>query len=168
MSSGASRQKWTCPSCGKVYAIPATANTSKMTVCPRCDADKEEPIIIQKSDHSSVYWTKNGQGKIIVIGSAILTALLFVVMCVGIFANNKTLADDKIRAVFFAAFGSVAIVALILLHFLPSIIAYLRAHRNLVPILILNFCLAWTGIVWILLMVWATMSTVKIETERSI
>ena len=49
------------------------------------------------------------------------------------------------------------ILTLILLYFLPSIIAFLKGHKNRVPILILNFLLGWTFIGWVISLVWAFM-----------
>lgn len=47
----------------------------------------------------------------------------------------------------------VAICALI--YFIPAVIAFLRGHTYKWVILLLNVIAAWTGILWIVLLVWA-------------
>lgn len=42
-----------------------------------------------------------------------------------------------------------------LLYFLPSFIAFKRAHASKFGILVLNFFLGWSGLFWILALVWA-------------
>lgn len=44
---------------------------------------------------------------------------------------------------------------LILFYFIPSFIAGLRAHRNLAPVIALNLFLGWTGIGWVLALIWS-------------
>jgi T4 superinfection immunity protein len=43
----------------------------------------------------------------------------------------------------------------ILFYCLPSIIAYGRHHRNRSTIGILNVCFGWTGVGWVICLVWA-------------
>ncbi len=40
-------------------------------------------------------------------------------------------------------------------YFAPALIAVLRRHRNAVWILVLDIALAWSGVAWIALLVWA-------------
>ena len=40
-------------------------------------------------------------------------------------------------------------------YFLPAIIAIVRDHRNKVAILLTNLLLGWTGIVWLVALIWA-------------
>ncbi len=40
-------------------------------------------------------------------------------------------------------------------YFLPTICAQSRGHRNTMPIFILNLFLGWTGLGWIIALVWA-------------
>lgn len=39
--------------------------------------------------------------------------------------------------------------------FLPSIIAFVRRHHNRYAILVLNILLGWTGVGWVLALVWS-------------
>ena len=41
------------------------------------------------------------------------------------------------------------------LYFIPTIVAFHRGHRNRWVIFAINFLLGYTGIVWILLLIWA-------------
>lgn len=56
----------------------------------------------------------------------------------------------------FAAFG---------FYMIPSLVAFLRGHRNYWPITALNFLLGWTGIAWIAALVWALTANTD-ESER--
>ena len=39
--------------------------------------------------------------------------------------------------------------------FIPSVVAFFRAHRSKVAILTLNILLGWSGIGWVVALVWA-------------
>ena len=41
-------------------------------------------------------------------------------------------------------------------YFAPTIIAYMRAHQQRVPILLLNLLLGWTVLGWIGALIWAS------------
>jgi hypothetical protein len=43
------------------------------------------------------------------------------------------------------------------LYFLPTIIALVRDHQHLVPILLVNLFLGWTFLGWVVALVWAAM-----------
>jgi hypothetical protein len=49
----------------------------------------------------------------------------------------------------------IAAVVVIVLHFLPTIVAVLRSHHDMLAIFILNVLLGWTGIGWILALIWS-------------
>ena len=52
----------------------------------------------------------------------------------------------------------VSILVMVLLwaaYFIPSVVAFLRAHHSKVAILTLNILLGWSGIGWIVALVWA-------------
>ncbi len=51
------------------------------------------------------------------------------------------------------SFFSFAILLLLL--FLPAIVAYKRKHRNAVPIFVVTLCLGWTIVGWIAALIWA-------------
>lgn len=50
---------------------------------------------------------------------------------------------------------SIIVLLALLIHFLPSFIAFSREHKSRMLILLLNVVLGWTGIGWIVLMIWA-------------
>ncbi len=47
------------------------------------------------------------------------------------------------------------VIVLVLVYFLPSIVAYSRAHRNKVAIFFLNLLAGWTFIGWVAAFVWS-------------
>ena len=52
--------------------------------------------------------------------------------------------------------GMVALaIVLVLVYFVPSIVAHYRKHRNFWPLFILNIIFGSTGIGWIVLLIWA-------------
>ena len=51
------------------------------------------------------------------------------------------------------------------LYFVPAIIAYGRRHKNSVPILLTCFIFGWTGIGWLVALIWAHTSNV-VEGEQ--
>jgi hypothetical protein len=46
----------------------------------------------------------------------------------------------------------------LILYFLPTIIAMLRFRHNRAAIMVLNTFLGWTGLFWVLALVWAVSS----------
>jgi len=46
-------------------------------------------------------------------------------------------------------------IAVLIIHFLPSYIAYSKNHPSKVLILVLNILMGWTGIGWLVLMFWS-------------
>ena len=49
----------------------------------------------------------------------------------------------------------IIVLVLVIVHFLPSIIAFRRGHHNRIAILVLNILLGWTFIGWVVALVWA-------------
>lgn len=47
------------------------------------------------------------------------------------------------------------VIVLVLVYFLPSIVAYSRAHKNKVAIFFLNLLAGWTFIGWVAAFVWS-------------
>lgn len=43
-------------------------------------------------------------------------------------------------------------------YLLPSFLAFYRGHRNAVPILLLNLCLGWSLVGWVVAICWATLA----------
>lgn len=42
--------------------------------------------------------------------------------------------------------------------FIPTIIASSRGHKNTLAIFVLNLLLGWSGIIWVVALVWALMN----------
>ena len=55
----------------------------------------------------------------------------------------------------------IVLVVVLLLHFLPTVIAFLRHHHNLIAIFALNLLLGWTGLGWIIAFIWSLTATPK-------
>jgi len=58
---------------------------------------------------------------------------------------------------FGSVFGIIGFVFTLAILFLPTIIAVARHHRNALAIFLVNFLLGWTGIGWIVALVWSVM-----------
>lgn len=52
------------------------------------------------------------------------------------------------------AFISLLIVALSV-YFFPSIVGWKKKHKDMLAIFVLNFFLAWTGLGWVIALIWA-------------
>lgn len=52
------------------------------------------------------------------------------------------------------------IVTLLLLYFVPTIIAGFRGHRNGVSIFVINLFLGWTFVGWVIALAWASSTSV--------
>lgn len=65
------------------------------------------------------------------------------------------------------AYGLVIILVIILIYFLPGLIANGRDHKNTAAIFILNLFLGWTALGWIISLVWAFTDNVhrRIDTQ---
>ena len=46
------------------------------------------------------------------------------------------------------------VIVLVLVYFLPSVVAYSRAHKNKVAIFFLNLLAGWTFVGWVAAFVW--------------
>lgn len=53
------------------------------------------------------------------------------------------------------AFLIFLLVIVAVIHFIPSIVAYKRRHRNILPIIIINIFFGWTLIGWVIALVWS-------------
>ena len=51
--------------------------------------------------------------------------------------------------------GPVASIVGFLLYFLPSFVAFNRGHHNRKAILVLNLFLGWSGLGWIIALIWS-------------
>lgn len=50
---------------------------------------------------------------------------------------------------------------ILLMYFLPSVIASSREHKNKPAIVVLNLFLGWTGLGWIVALIWAFTDNTK-------
>jgi len=53
------------------------------------------------------------------------------------------------------------IIAIVILYVLPSIIAYVRKHNNISPIILINIVFGWTLLGWFLALVWCLTDNVE-------
>lgn len=44
------------------------------------------------------------------------------------------------------------------IYFIPTIVAFMRGHRNRVAILLTNLFLGWTGLGWIVALIWSVLN----------
>lgn len=51
----------------------------------------------------------------------------------------------------------IIVIFAIVFFFLPSLIAYLRKHKNLLSIFMINLSLGWTLVGWVVSLVWSVM-----------
>lgn len=65
--------------------------------------------------------------------------------------NQVDFAGDSHSALIWVIIGMVILV----IHFVPSYVAYSNNHRSRALILLLNIIMGWTGIGWIVLLIWA-------------
>ena len=52
----------------------------------------------------------------------------------------------------------------LVLYLLPSLVARHRKHKNGIPILLINICLGWSVIGWLIALIWSASSYVE-ETQ---
>ncbi len=52
-------------------------------------------------------------------------------------------------------------VGFLALYFIPSIVGFIRKHRNRAPILVINIGTGWTMIGWIICLAWAVSPNVE-------
>ena len=53
----------------------------------------------------------------------------------------------------------------LVLYIMPTVIAYLRKHRNIWPIFILNLFLGWTFLGWLASLLWSLNSDVESDED---
>ena len=59
------------------------------------------------------------------------------------------------------AAGGIALAILIVVHFLPAVIAIIRGHHNVVAIILVNILFGWTFIGWGIALIWSFTSINK-------
>lgn len=150
------RTRWDCPACGRAYSVP---DTTGLTVCPKCQVDDLPLIKINPikppSERKARQPSKLASMISRLVGLTILILLFFLTLLVGSLFSETF---DVVYVLPPIALG-------IYLYILPSLVAYRRDHRNLVPIIIVNLAFGWTLIGWIAALVWATAT--RPETEKN-
>lgn len=53
--------------------------------------------------------------------------------------------------------GMILAILIFGVYFLPTLVAFLRCHKNKLAIFFLNILLGWTGIGWTVALVWSAM-----------
>lgn len=51
-------------------------------------------------------------------------------------------------------------------YLIPSIVAALRGHRNLLPVMVVNVLLGWTLVGWVVAMVWSLLARPEIDVRE--
>lgn len=57
----------------------------------------------------------------------------------------------------FTIFELLLVVLIFAFYFLPTLIAFLRRHKNKLAIFLLNLLLGWTVLGWVVSLVWSVM-----------
>lgn len=57
----------------------------------------------------------------------------------------------------FTIFELLLVVLIFAFYFLPTLIAFLRQHKNKLAIFLLNLLLGWTVLGWVVSLVWSVM-----------
>ncbi len=55
----------------------------------------------------------------------------------------------------FSLLEMMLIIVIIVLYFLPSLVAYFRQHRNIPAIFVLNLLLGWSVLGWVGSLIWS-------------
>ena len=79
-----------------------------------------------------------------------------------IFAQKTTDAEVAVGLGLFVCIGLFGLV----MYFLPAIVACTRSHHNAAAIFILTLFLGWTGLVWIIALVWAFTAVERPRSRR--
>lgn len=88
----------------------------------------------------------------------ILLYIFFFTLFFRIAKHHRKEGEPMPDSMFASSIPYVMLVAGLILYFLPSLIAVLRDHPQTLPIFILDLLAAWTGIGWIVAVVWACTS----------
>lgn len=66
--------------------------------------------------------------------------------------NNIDYTGDAHSALLWLVIG----IVILIVHFIPSYLAYSNNHPSKGLILVLNILMGWTGLGWIILLIWAS------------
>lgn len=62
--------------------------------------------------------------------------------------------------------GPFFLLGILLIYFMPWVVATTRSHRESTPILLVNLFLGWTFIGWVAALIWSTTSNVKVAAPK--
>tara|TARA_R110000772_G_scaffold208623_1_gene319207 strand:- start:786 stop:1109 length:324 start_codon:yes stop_codon:yes gene_type:complete len=62
----------------------------------------------------------------------------------------------------------IGVLILVYIHFLPTIIALKKNHKNKVPIILINIFLGWSLVGWVVALVWATKKAEGVIVENNV
>lgn len=98
-------------------------------------------------------------GVILRIAAGIYAALFLLMLLSGVksIVENESgaLLSETVRSLVVLIFGPPVGIGFIGVYAIPSILAYLRNHRNLIPLVIINAAFGWTMLGWIVCLAWA-------------
>jgi len=57
----------------------------------------------------------------------------------------------------FTVLGLLTVILIFTVYFLPTLIAFIRQHKNKLAISLLNLLLGWTVLGWVISLVWSVM-----------
>jgi Kef-type K+ transport system membrane component KefB len=60
--------------------------------------------------------------------------------------------------------GLLIVAAVLAVYFLPTLIAVNRGHRNAGPIFVINLFLAWTFVIWVIVLAWSLSDNTRQKT----
>lgn len=140
-----------CPACKQTveYIEELSGQT---TTCPNCAIEILLPSIQKRrAVHPTRLRIKAGRTqKIIAIAVAAFVLITGTIIVVRSLGAAETAATGGVLL-----FGIVIFVGGLAVYFLPTIIAGVRSHRNLIAIGVLNAAFGWTLVGWIAAMIWA-------------
>jgi len=67
----------------------------------------------------------------------------------------------------YALVVTLAVVAVVLVYFLPAMVAISRNHLNAMAIFLTNFLLGWTGIGWVFAFIWAFTNNPAVVADKA-
>lgn len=135
-----------CPGCAQRIELPR-ADAGHLLICPGC-AHQFVPANLhrklQMAPPRARAWRPGPQWLAVAILAVVLGALA---------ASSIAYAgiDGVLRIVLFCILGLAGLV----IYFLPTAVAFMRDHRNLVALAVLNFFVGWTFLGWVGALVWA-------------
>lgn len=96
--------------------------------------------------------------------------LLFILNLLGMFlmySKNQSVFFEKstFSPIVLAFVAPLVLIGILLCYLLPSVIAYVRDHRNSIPIFIVNLFFGWTLLGWVICLAWAFSSDIT-ESRR--